>query len=198
MLPINKKLALGVQRMTKLGIYLLMYILIKLTCDLVSLSWMLVSSEGRYSTKNPGWRDVVSFSEMLDSETDGEQTPSSWSPPVTFLLLLSWRQINSHALSRSAELGTLLFLLDLTKITAPLSLEQSALPCFVLPRGGTQSSRRILPDWKGKWGQKSFQHNLHFNFFSCSTGTEVHKVRHIRTKIVCHASLVGSSCPVLK
>lgn len=37
-LPINKKLALDVQRMTKLGIYLPTYILIKLTCDLVSLS----------------------------------------------------------------------------------------------------------------------------------------------------------------
>lgn len=37
--------------MTKLGIYLLMYILIKLTCDLVSLSWMSVSSEGRYCTE---------------------------------------------------------------------------------------------------------------------------------------------------
>lgn len=51
MLPINKKLALDVQRMTKLGIYLLMYILIKLTSDLISLSWMLVSSEGRHYTE---------------------------------------------------------------------------------------------------------------------------------------------------
>lgn len=37
-LHINKKTALDDQRMTKLGIYLLMYILIKLTCDITSLS----------------------------------------------------------------------------------------------------------------------------------------------------------------
>lgn len=89
---------------------------------------------------------MVAFTQVLDNEENREQT-SSWSPPGTFLLFLSWRQIDSHALSQSRELGSLLSF-DLPKITVPLSLEKIALPCCVFPRGGTQSSRRILPDWK--------------------------------------------------
>lgn len=189
MLPINKKLALDVQRMTKLGIYLPTYILIKLTCDLVSLSWMLVSSEDWYLPKNRIERDVVAFSQVLDNEVYGEQTPSS-SPPAIFLLFVSWRQITPRLLLGQQSWAP--FFPSLTW----QSLEQNAFCVF--PRGRTQSSRRILPDWKRKCGQKSFQHNLYFNLFSCSAGTEVHKVRHIWTKILSHASLLGSSCPVLK
>lgn len=110
-----------------------------------------------------------------------EKAASSWSSPGMFLLCLSWRQINCRALSRSIELGTLLSL-DPPKVIISPCQEWSTSPCSVFPRGWTQSSRRILPDWKRKWGQKSFQPNFHF------------KVKHIRRKMLSHTSSIGSSC----
>lgn len=122
-----------------------------------------------------------------------EKAASSWSSPGMFLLCLSWRQINCRALSQSIELGTLLSL-DPPKVIISPCQEWSTSPCSVFPRGWTQSSRRILPDWKRKWGQKSFQHNFHFSLFSCYACLEIHKVKHIRRKMLSHTSSIGSSC----